>query len=169
MGIAGKYETEKARIKQIYHEHKGRYGYRRIMFALRQYGHWLNHKSVQRLMKQLGLKSTVRPKRYRSYRGDVGTSAPHILKRKLEASEPNQKWMTDVTEFNVHGQKVNLSYSINAIYLLTFKEKRYFSRFTKPLQPPEQVLKKTDSTRMVCYCPCSSYMPKSSKLSPFLT
>lgn len=107
--IAGKYDAEKALIKQIYHEHKGRYGYRRIMYTLRQHGHWLNHKTVQRLMKQLGLKSTVRPKRYRSYRGDVGTSAPHVLNREFEAPQPNQKWVTDVTEFNVHGQKVYLS------------------------------------------------------------
>ena len=104
-----KYDIQKELIQQIYHEHKGRYGYRRIMYALRQHGHYLNHKTVQRLMKQLGLKSTVRPKRYSSYRGDPGISVPHILNREFEAEQPNQKWVTDVTEFNVHGQKVYLS------------------------------------------------------------
>lgn len=104
-----KYAKQKALIQQICHEHKGRYGYRRIMYTLRQYGHWLNHKTVQRLMRKLGLKSTIRPKRYRSYRGDTGTTTPHILERQFDAVKPNQKWVTDVTEFKVNGQKVYLS------------------------------------------------------------
>lgn len=107
--VTDKYATQKILIQQIYHEHKGRYGYRRIMYALRQYGHYLNHKTVQRLMSKLGLKSTIRPKRYRSYRGDTGTTVPHVLERQFDAVKPNQKWVTDVTEFNVNGQKVYLS------------------------------------------------------------
>lgn len=59
----------KARIRQIYERHMGRYGYRRITAALRQAGETINHKAVQRLMQSLGLKSLVRPKKYRSYRG----------------------------------------------------------------------------------------------------
>ncbi|UPR58536.1 transposase [Vibrio sp. ED004] len=49
-------------IKSIYHEHKGRYGYRRIHLELKNQGFVLNHKTVQRLMAQLNLKSTVRIK-----------------------------------------------------------------------------------------------------------
>ena len=104
-----KYSDVKVCIKAIYHEHKGRYGYRRIMYALRQQGHYLNHKTVQRLMKQLGLKSTVRPKRYSSYRQNAGESKLELMNRDFEATKPNQKWVTDVTEFNVSGQKVYLS------------------------------------------------------------
>lgn len=107
--VTDKYASQKTLIKQIFHKHKGRYGYRRIMYALRQYCYWLNHKTVQRLMKELGLKSTVRPKRYNSYRGDSGKSVEHTLKREFEATKPNQKWVTDVTEFKVHDQKVYLS------------------------------------------------------------
>lgn len=103
------YENELRRIETIYHEHKGRYGYRRIYLALRNEGVMLNHKTVQRLMGQLNLKSTVRPKKYRSYRGDVGKAAPDYLKRDFTASKPDEKWVTDVTEFNVNGQKVYLS------------------------------------------------------------
>jgi transposase InsO family protein len=103
------YIDEKSRIESIYHQHKGRYGYRRIMWALRAQGCWLNHKTVQKLMGQLGLKSTVRPKRYKSYRGQLSKVAPNILDRHFEAAEPNTKWVTDVTEFNVRGQKVFLS------------------------------------------------------------
>ena len=46
----------------IYHEHKGRYGYRRIHLTLRKQNITIYHKTLQRLMAQLNLKSTVRPK-----------------------------------------------------------------------------------------------------------
>ncbi|WP_446697439.1 IS3 family transposase, partial [Vibrio breoganii] len=73
---AESYQDEKQLIEKIYHDHKGRYGYRRIHLELRKYDVRLNHKTVQRLMGLLGLKSTVRPKRYRSYKGETGKTAP---------------------------------------------------------------------------------------------
>ena len=60
MKRADKYETAKAEITAIYHENKGRYGYRRITEELRNRKIHLNHKTVQRLMKQLGLVCRVR-------------------------------------------------------------------------------------------------------------
>ena len=106
---ADKYATIKARISAIYIRHKGRYGYRRITADLRRAGDLVNHKTVQRLMRGLGLKSLVRPKKYRSYRGEVGRLAPNLLDRQFEAAKPHQKWVTDVTEFSVNGQKLYLS------------------------------------------------------------
>jgi putative transposase len=99
----------KTDIETIYARHKGRYGYRRITAAVRQMGKLVNHKLVQRLMGELGLKSLVRPKRYRSYKGEVGTTAANVLKRQFDSKRPNQKWVTDVTEFNVAGEKLYLS------------------------------------------------------------
>lgn len=93
----------------IYHENKGRYGYRRITTELRHCGFALNHKTVQRLMKELGLVCRVRMKKYRSYKGEVGKIAPNLLERNFEAEKPNEKWVTDVTEFNLFGQKLYLS------------------------------------------------------------
>lgn len=103
-----KYAGLKMRIRAIYERHKGRYGYRRITVALGHAGVAVNHKTVQRLMQGLGLKSLVRPKKYRSYRGQLA-AAPNLLARQFEASGPNQKWVTDVTEFNVRGDKLFLS------------------------------------------------------------
>lgn len=60
-------------------------------------------------MKELELVCMVRVKKYRSYRGEVGKSAPNILERNFEAAKPNQKWVTDVTEFSLFGQKLYLS------------------------------------------------------------
>ena len=56
---AGRYVDIKDRIKAIYARHKGRYGYRRITEALRKQGDVINHKTVQRLMGELQLKSIV--------------------------------------------------------------------------------------------------------------
>ena len=109
MHKADKYAEEKAEISSIYHENKGRYGYRRITMMLRSRGYLLNHKTVQRLMKELGLVCRVRVKKYRSYKGEVGKIAPNLLNRNFHAEKPNQKWVTDVTEFSLFGQKLYLS------------------------------------------------------------
>lgn len=99
----------KASIGAIYERHKGRYGYRRITDELRNAGSAVNHKTVQRLMQLLGLKSLVRLKKYRSYRGQLNANVPNVLDRQFRADQPNQKWVTDVTEFNVRGDKLYLS------------------------------------------------------------
>lgn len=69
----------------------------------------LNHKTVQRLMKELGLVCLVGMKKYRSYKGEAGKIAPNLLQRNFRAEKPNQKWVTDVTEFNLFGEKLYLS------------------------------------------------------------
>ncbi|WP_374727699.1 IS3 family transposase [Herbaspirillum frisingense] len=104
-----KYAAVKSRIRKIYDRHKGRYGYRRVTDTLKQAGQLINHKTVQRLMSQLGLKSVVRPKKYRSYRGPGHAQVENLLQRKFKAERFGEKWVTDVTEFKVGGEKLYLS------------------------------------------------------------
>jgi transposase InsO family protein len=104
-----KYEVIKQWIKSVYHKHKGRYGYRRITDELNNEGVIINHKTVLRLMKSMALKSVIRIKKYKSYKGEQGKIAPNILERNFRATQPNQKWATDITEFNVSGKKLYLS------------------------------------------------------------
>lgn len=104
-----KYSKAKAEITAIFHENKGRYGYRRVTDELHNRGFTLNHKTVQRLMKELGLICRVRMKKYRSYKGEQGKVADNELNREFKAERPNQKWVTDVTEFRLFGQKIYLS------------------------------------------------------------
>jgi putative transposase len=104
-----KYASLKDRIRALFEQHKGRYGYRRITAAVRRQGDRINHKTIQRLMGELSLKSCIRPKKYKSFKGNVGKIAPNVLKRKFDATRPNRKWVTDVTEFKVGGQKLYLS------------------------------------------------------------
>ena len=109
MKCADKYESVKEEITAIYYENKGRYGYRRVTAELRNRNLPLNHKTVQRLMKELGLTCRVRMKKYHSYKGEVGRIAPNLLNRDFHADKPNQKWVTDVTEFSLFGEKLYLS------------------------------------------------------------
>lgn len=104
-----KYAALKQHVQRIYHEHKGLYGYRRVASAIRSQGTLVNRKVVERLMANMNLKSIVRPKKYRSYRGMVGKIAQNLLERNFTAQRPNQKWVTDVTEFKVAQQKLYLS------------------------------------------------------------
>lgn len=99
----------KAKIQAVYAAHRGLYGYRRVTLAIRSEGERVNHKKVQRLMTELGIRSRVRRKKFRSYQGEVGEAAPNLLDRKFTASRPNEKWVTDVTEFRVAGKKLYLS------------------------------------------------------------
>ena len=109
MNRTDKHKAAKEEITAIYHENRGRYGYRRITAELRNRNLPLNHKTVQRLMKELGLVCRVRMKKYRSYKGEVGKIAPNLLNRDFHADRPNQKWVTDVTEFSLFGEKLYLS------------------------------------------------------------
>ena len=104
-----KYASEKEMIKSIFHAHKGRYGYRRVTAEMRNNDAVLNHKTVQRLMGQMGLRSQIRKVRYRSYKGAVGRIAPNIINRDFAASAPNRKWATDVTQINIGSEKLYLS------------------------------------------------------------
>ena len=119
---ADKYEASKAEITAIFHENKGRYGYRRITVELRNRKIFLNHKTVQKLMKQLGLVCCVRIKKYRSYKGEVGKIAPNLLNRDFYAEKPNEKWVTDVTEFSLFGKKLYLSpiLDLHSSYLVSY-------------------------------------------------
>lgn len=104
-----KYYEHKQMISDLFHSHKGRYGYRRITVALRNTGKQINHKTVQRLMGELNLNCRIRCKKFRTYKGTLGEIAENHLNRNFSAVKPNYKWVTDITEFKVSGRKLYLS------------------------------------------------------------
>ena len=57
----------------------------------------------------MGIFCRVRMHKYNSYKGGVGKIAPNLLERNFKADKPNQKWVTDVTEFALFGIKLYLS------------------------------------------------------------
>lgn len=105
-----KYKYEKQEIQEIYNTNKGRYGYRRITIAMSNKGYIINHKTVQKLMNNLGLKGKQSKNgKYHSYKGEVGKVADNLLKRDFHSTKPFEKLTTDVTQFNVCDEKVYLS------------------------------------------------------------
>lgn len=94
-------------IQALFEKHEGRYGYRRIHLELQAQGYDINHKKVQRLMKELDLRCVkfIRKSRYRSYKGKVGTIAKNRLNRRFHAAYALQKVATDVTELKCTGEE----------------------------------------------------------------
>jgi transposase InsO family protein len=60
-------------------------------------------------MRSMGLKSVIRVKKYKSYRGQLGKVADNLLQRNFKADKPFVKLATDITEFKVGGRKLYLS------------------------------------------------------------
>ena len=109
LGKPDGYEAVRKRIRAIYDKHHGRYGYRRITAQLRNEGLEINHKTVQRLMRQMSLKAKRKKQHYRSYKGELGKIAPNVLDRDFKATAPNQKWTTDVTQVKIKDRRIYLS------------------------------------------------------------
>ena len=109
LGQPDGYDAIRERIRKIYHKHHGRYGYRRITEQLHTDGIDINHKTVQKLMGQMGLKAKRRKQHYRSYKGELGKIAPNVINRDFHADAPDQKWTTDVTQVKIRDRKVYLS------------------------------------------------------------
>ena len=104
-----RYADERSRVKAVHAQNRGRYGYRRIVAQLRNEGYAINRKTVYRLMKEEGLKNVRRRCKYRSYKGEVGKTAPNRIKRDFNTKAPNRKWTTDVTQINIGMDKCYLS------------------------------------------------------------
>ncbi|MEL7622190.1 MAG: IS3 family transposase [Clostridiales bacterium] len=104
-----KYAQLRERIKEIFKESKERYGYRRIHGQLVKQGCILSEKVVRRLMRQERLRVEIRRRRrYNSYQGETATVA-NVIERNFHADRPNQKWLTDITEFAIPAGKIYLS------------------------------------------------------------
>ncbi|OBZ12903.1 transposase [Bacillus sp. FJAT-26390] len=95
----------------IYEKVERTFGYRQLTLHVRkQTGKKLNHKRIYRLMKLKGMQSVIRRKKTKYVRSTPQQVAENLLNREFQATEPNEKWVTDVTEFKYgHGQKAYLS------------------------------------------------------------
>ncbi|MFK0247133.1 IS3 family transposase [Amycolatopsis azurea] len=99
----------KSAITATFEENRRR-GHRVVHRALREAGWRIAKETVLRLMRDLGLVCLIRRRRRSvSYRGEAGKVAGNVLNREFTATAPNQKWVTDVTEFRVNDRKVYLS------------------------------------------------------------
>ena len=91
-------EALKARVKEIFKEHRSKYGSRRIVKQLKEEGYDVGRYKVRRIMKELGLKAKI------SRRFKITTDsrhsfpvAPNLLNRDFDVPAPNKVWTADIT------------------------------------------------------------------------
>lgn len=90
-------------IKALYEEQDGILGYRQMTITVnREYNVHYNKKRIRRLMQILHLKSVCRKKRCNYIKSTPEVTAENILNRDFHADKPNEKWLTDVTEFKYY-------------------------------------------------------------------
>ena len=105
-----KYFEERQLIVTIFNSNFCAYGSRRIHQALKSMDKILSEKVVRRLMfeENLIIKFSKR-KKYSSYAGEITPAQPNLLNRNFKAEKPNEKWLTDITEFRIPAGKIYLS------------------------------------------------------------
>ncbi|WP_342556510.1 IS3 family transposase [Paenibacillus sp. FSL H8-0548] len=98
-------------MMSLYEKVEGTFGYRQLTLHMRrEWPHPINHKRVQRLMRIKGIQSVIRRKKKKYNRSTPQQVAENVLNRNFQAEAPNEKWVTDVTEFKFgHSQKAYLS------------------------------------------------------------
>ena len=105
-----KYVEVRRTIADIFESNHRCYGYRRIQASLSRQRVWISEKVVQRLMKQERLVAAApKRRRYGSYVGEISPAPENIVNRDFRAAAPNEKWLTDITEFQIPAGKVYLS------------------------------------------------------------
>ena len=105
-----KYCELKKRITEIFTESRNTYGYRRVKAELEKSEIFVSEKVIRRLMKKMNL--TVQQSRrakYNSYKGEISLAVENLIKRDFKSERPNEKWLTDITEFSLPEGKVYLS------------------------------------------------------------
>ncbi|MBQ0071142.1 MAG: IS3 family transposase [Spirochaetales bacterium] len=111
MKAGDKYAEMRTRLKDLFDYSYGCFGYRRLHDLLKEEGTILSEKVIRRLMKEenIHVPSYKSPKKFSSYVGEVTPPVENLLKRDFHAEKPNQKWLTDITEFHIPAGKVYLS------------------------------------------------------------
>jgi putative transposase len=108
--VTDKYAEVRGVMTDIFKSNYRCYGYRRMHGSLAKLSVNLSEKVVRRLMKQQSLVPIVRRRRrYGSYMGEISPAPDNLLNRDFSASAPNEKWLTDITEFQIPAGKVYLS------------------------------------------------------------
>ena len=108
--VGDKYLEVRQSITEIFESNHRCYSYRRLQASLTRQDVTISEKVVQRLMKQESL-VVAKPKRrrYASYLGEISPAPENIINRNFQAAAPNEKWLTDITEFQIPAGKIYLS------------------------------------------------------------
>ena len=111
LGRPDKYAALRARVRELFGEGDGNWGYRTVWARLRREGTRVSEKVVRRLMREEGLEVVYnrRRRRWSSYAGEVSAAPPNLAARDFSTSAPDELWVTDITEFRLPAGKAYLS------------------------------------------------------------
>ena len=110
MKAPDKYGEVRKKIKSVFDESSNRYGYRRIHSSLKSEEITVSEKVIRRIMQEDKLiVPNIKRKKYNSYKGEITPAVPNVIERDFSAEQPNEKWLTDITEFHIPAGKVYLS------------------------------------------------------------
>lgn len=111
LNAADKYAEIREKIRIAFHESGSSYGYRRIHVCVKKAsGANISEKVIRHLMRDENLIVPLRKrKKYSSYQGEISPAVENLLNRDFHAKKPNEKWLTDITEFSIPAGKAYLS------------------------------------------------------------
>ena len=105
-----RYSAMRETVRTVFEESKERYGYRRVHAVIKHGGKKISEKVVRRLMREQNLSvRKVKKRKYSSYQGEITPAVENVINRDFHAEKPNEKWLTDITEFHIPAGKVYLS------------------------------------------------------------
>ena len=108
--LGDKYAEIRQHIRYLFYQNRRVFGYRKIHMLLKNENITLSEKIVRRIMREEGLTVRLKKKRkYSSYMGEISPAVPNEINRDFHAEKPNEKWLTDITEFSIKAGKVYLS------------------------------------------------------------
>lgn len=87
----------RTRSRELYAQHKGRYGSPRITVALQREGYQCSHNRVARLMREDGLKARAKRKYCRTTTSDHRMASPNLLDRQFQVAVPDRVLTSDIT------------------------------------------------------------------------
>lgn len=84
-------------------------GYRRMTIFINRLNQTnYSEKYIHRLMKYLNIKARIRRKKVNRKKSKPDYTKENILNRNFKAERPNEKWLTDITEFSIPGDSRKL-------------------------------------------------------------
>ena len=108
-------EELKAEITRVWHEHRRVYGADKVWHQLRREGRPVARCTVERLMRELGIRGVVRGKRVRTtIPAELAPRPADLVERLFHVGRPNQLWVADITYVKTHAGWVYVAFVIDA-------------------------------------------------------
>ena len=107
-------EQLKPEITRVWTENRRVYGADKVWSQLRREGHQVARCTVERLMRELGIRGVVRGKTVRTTVADVESERPaDLVERRFRASAPNRLWVADLTYVKTHSGWVFVAFIVD--------------------------------------------------------